>query len=74
MGWRGYWARASTWPVPKVGKRVDPKTVENLGIVAISNANFGDKQFTTCRIAKKISEVYWDKWRKYNILEGLNCE
>lgn len=73
LGWRGYWARASTWPVPEAGKRVAPKTMESLGIVVLSNADFGDNQFTTCRIAREISEVYWGKWKKYNILAGLNC-
>lgn len=74
LGWHGYWARASSWPIPEPGKSVDPKTVESLGIIVLSNAAFGDKQFTTCRIAREISEAYWDKWKKYNILEGLNCD
>ncbi len=74
LGWRGYWARASTWPIPEAGKRVDPKTVKSLGIIVLSNADFGDKQFTTCRIAKQISEVFWDKWKKYNIMNRFNCD
>jgi CubicO group peptidase (beta-lactamase class C family) len=73
LGWRGYFARGSRWPVPKAGKNVDPNTVESLGIVVLSNAVFGYKQFTTCRIAQGISQFYWGKWKKDNIMNNFNC-
>ena len=73
LGWRGYWARASTWPIPEAGKSVDPNTMESLGIIVLSNAVFGDKQFTTCRIAQEISKLYWGKWKKDNIMNQFNC-
>ncbi len=70
LGWRSFFARGSRWPVPKAGKSVDPKTVESLGIVVLSNAIFDHKQFTTCRIAQEISKVYWTK---DNIMNQFNC-
>ncbi len=73
LGWRNYFARGSRWPVPKPGKSVDPKKLESLGIVVLSNANFGDKQFTTCRIAQAISRLYWGTLKKDNIMNNLNC-
>jgi CubicO group peptidase (beta-lactamase class C family) len=73
LGWRNYFARGSRWPVPKPGKRVDPKKLESLGIVVLSNADFGDKQFTTCRIAQEISRLYWGRWKKDNIMNNFNC-
>jgi len=75
LGWRSFIARASRWPIPEAGararKRIDPKTVESLGIVVLSNARFGNPQFTTCRIAQEISRVYW---KRNNIMTKLNCE
>ena len=73
LGWRSYFARASRWPVPKAGKSVDPEKLESLGIIVLSNADFGDKQFTTCRIAQEISKLYWGKWKKENIMNQFNC-
>jgi CubicO group peptidase (beta-lactamase class C family) len=73
LGWRNYFARGSRWPVPKPGKRVDPKKLESLGIIVLSNADFGDKQFTTCRIAQEISRLYWGRWKKDNIMNNFNC-
>ena len=73
LGWRNYFARGSRWPVPKPGKSVDPKKLESLGIVVLSNADFGDKQFTTCRIAQAISRLYWGRFKKDNIMNNLNC-
>ena len=73
LGWRNYFARASRWVVPKPGKNVDPKTWESLGIIVLSNADFGDKQFTTCRIAQEISQLYWGKRKKDNIMNTFNC-
>jgi hypothetical protein len=73
LGWRSYFARGSRWPVPKPGKSVDPKKLESLGIVVLSNADFGDKQFTTCRIAQNISRLYWGRWKKDNIMNNFNC-
>jgi CubicO group peptidase (beta-lactamase class C family) len=74
LGWRSFIARASRWPVPEAGRRtrksIDPKTVESLGIVVLSNARFGNLQFTTCRIAQEISKVYW---KRNNIMTQLNC-
>jgi len=61
LGWRSYYARASRWAVPEAGKSVDPKTFESLGIIVLSNADFGEKQFTTCRIAHEISKMIWEK-------------
>lgn len=73
LGWRSYFARGSRWPVPKPGKSVDPNKWESLGIVVLSNADFGDKQFTTCRIAQEISRLYWGRWKKDNIMNNFNC-
>lgn len=73
LGWRSYFARASRWPVPKAGKNVDPEKMESLGIIVLSNAVFGDKEFTTCRIAQNISQFYWGKWEKDNIMNNFNC-
>jgi CubicO group peptidase (beta-lactamase class C family) len=73
LGWRSYFARASRWPVPKAGKAVDPETLESLAIIVLSNADFGDQQFTTCRIAQSISQIYWGPLKKDNIMNSFNC-
>ncbi len=73
LGWRSYFARGSSWPVARAGKNVDPETMESLGIIVLSNADFGDKQFTTCRIAQDISRFYWGKWKKDNIMNQFDC-
>jgi CubicO group peptidase (beta-lactamase class C family) len=73
LGWRSYFARASRWPVPKAGKAVDPQTLESLAIIVLSNADFGDQQFTTCRIAQNISQIYWGPLKKDNIMNSFNC-
>ena len=73
LGWRNYFARASRWRVPKPGKNVDPKNLESMGIIVLSNADFGDKQFTPCRIAQEISRLYWGSRKKDNIMNSFNC-
>lgn len=73
LGWRSFFARGSRWPEPKPGKNVDPRRLESLGIIVLSNADFGDKQFTTCRIAQDISRLYWGRWKKENIMNNFNC-
>ena len=73
LGWRGYFARGSRWPVPKAGKNVDPEKVESLGIIVLSNAVFGEKEFTTCHIARDISRLYWGPLKKDNIMNHFNC-
>ena len=73
LGWRNFFARGARWPVPKPGKAVDPTKLESLGIIVLSNADFGDKQFTTCRIAQEISRLYWGRWKKDNIMNNFNC-
>jgi CubicO group peptidase (beta-lactamase class C family) len=73
LGWRSYFARGSRWPVPKGGKSVDPEKVESLGIIVLSNADFGAKEFTTCRIARDISRLYWGPLKKDNIMNNFNC-
>jgi CubicO group peptidase (beta-lactamase class C family) len=73
LGWRNFFARGARWPVPKPGKNVDPGKLESLGIIVLSNADFGDKQFTTCRIAQEISRLYWGRLKKDNIMNNFNC-
>ena len=73
LAWRSYFARGSRWPVPKSGKPVDPEKVESLGIIVLSNADFGTKEFTTCRIAQEISRLYWGALKKDNIMNHFNC-
>jgi CubicO group peptidase (beta-lactamase class C family) len=70
LGWRSFFARGTRWPVPEAGKDVERKTMESLGIVVLSNAVFGHKQFTTCRIAQEISRLYWQRG---NIMNKFNC-
>lgn len=73
LAWRSFFARGSRWPVAEPGKKVDLRKVESLGIVVLSNADFGAEQFTTCRIAQEISQLYWGKWKKDNIMNNFNC-
>ena len=73
LGWRSYFARGSRWPVPAAGKSVDWKRFETISIIVLSNADFGDKQFTTCRIAQEISRLIWGRWKKDNIMNNFNC-
>ena len=70
LGWRSYFARGSRWPARGI---VDPEKVESLGIIVLSNAVFGDKEFTTCRIAQEISRLYWGPLKKDNIMNNFNC-
>ncbi len=74
LGWRSFIARGSRWVVPANGKSIDAKRAESLGIIVLSNADFGDKQFTTCRIAQEISKLYLGKWKKGNIMTKFNCD
>lgn len=74
LGWRSFIARASKWIVPKRGRSIDATRAESLGIIVLSNADFGDKQFTTCRIAQEISKLYWGKFKKHNIMNNFNCD
>ena len=69
LAWRSYVARGSRWVVPEQGKRIDPKTVESLGIVVLSNNN----QFNACGIAQDISRLYWGSLKKDNIMNNFNC-
>jgi CubicO group peptidase (beta-lactamase class C family) len=69
LAWRSYIARGSRWLVPKPGKGIDPKTLESLGIIVLSNNN----QFSACRIAQDISRVYWGPLKKDNIMNNFNC-
>jgi CubicO group peptidase (beta-lactamase class C family) len=69
LAWRSYIARGSRWVVPPAGKNIDPKTLESLGIIVLSNTN----QFGTCRIAQDISRVYWGRLKKDNIMNNFNC-
>jgi CubicO group peptidase (beta-lactamase class C family) len=73
LGWRSFIARGSRWVVPEAGRSIDAKRAESLGIIVLSNADFGDEQFTTCRIAQEISKVYLGKWKKDNIMSNFNC-
>lgn len=73
LGWRSFIGRASKWVVPEGGKSIDARRAESLGIIVLSNADFGDKEFTTCRIAQEISKLYLGKWKKDNIMERFNC-
>lgn len=74
LGWRSFIGRASKWVVPPGGKRIDARRAESLGIIVLSNADFGDEYFTTCRIAQEISELYLGKWKKDNIMGRFNCD
>jgi CubicO group peptidase (beta-lactamase class C family) len=74
LGWRSFIGRASKWIVPEGGKRIDARRAESLGIIVLSNADFGDKQFTTCRISQEISKLFLGKWKKDNIMSKFNCD
>jgi CubicO group peptidase (beta-lactamase class C family) len=73
LGWRSFIARCSKWVVPTGGRSIDAKRAESLGIIVLSNADFGDKEFTTCSIAQEISRLYLGKWKKDNIMNKFNC-
>lgn len=74
LGWRSFIGRASKWVVPEGGKSIDARRAESLGIIVLSNADFGDTQFTTGRIAQEISKLYLGKWKKDNIMMRFNCD
>ena len=74
LGWRSFIGRASKWVVPAGGKRIDARRAESLGVVVLSNADFGDEKFTTCRLAQEISELYLGEWKKDNIMNRFDCE
>jgi len=56
------------------GRRINAKRAESLGIIVLSNADFGEDNFTTCRIAQEISKLYLGKWKKDNIMNKFNCD
>jgi CubicO group peptidase (beta-lactamase class C family) len=74
LGWRSFIARCSKWVVPESGKSIDARRADSLGIIILSNADFGEKYFTTCRIAQEISKLYLGKWKKDNIMSKFNCD
>ena len=74
LGWRSFIGRASKWVVPAGGKRIDARRAESLGVIVLSNADFGEEKFTTCRIAQEISELYLGEWKKDNIMNRFDCE
>ena len=74
LGWRSFIARCSKWVVPLGGRRINAKRAESLGIIVLSNADFGEENFTTCRIAQEISKLYLGKWKKDNIMNKFNCD
>ena len=74
LAWRSFIGRASKWVVPEGGKRIDARRAESLGVIILSNADFGEEKFTTCRIAQEISKLYLGKWKKDNIMNRFNCE
>jgi CubicO group peptidase (beta-lactamase class C family) len=74
LAWRSFIGRASKWVVPAGGKSIDAKRTESLGIIVLSNADFGEEQFTTCRIAQEISREYLGKSKKDNILNRFSCD
>ena len=64
LGWRSYIARGARWIVPENGGDIDPQTWESLGIVILSNNN----QFNVDWMAQRISQVFWGKFQKDNIM------
>jgi len=74
LGWRSFIARCSRWVVPEGRRSIDARRAESLGVIVLSNADFGDKQFTPCRIAQEISKLYLGKWKKDNIMNKFNCD
>ncbi len=74
LGWRSFIGRASKWVVPAGGKRIDARRAESLGVIVLSNADFGEEKFTTCRIAQEISELYLGEWKKDNIMNRFDCD
>ena len=74
LGWRSFIGRASKWVVPPGGKRIDARRAESLGVIVLSNADFGEEKFTTCRIAQEISELYLGEWKKDNIMNRFDCD
>lgn len=86
LGWRSYIVRASkiachgensTWdkqayslePSGSGQEEVDANSWESLGIIVLSNNN----RFNACEIAQKISQFYWGKLKKDNILNRFDC-
>lgn len=70
LGWRSYFARGTRWVVPADGKNVDPKTWESLGIIILTNCSL----FKTERLAQHISQIYWGKLKKDNIMNRFDLE
>ncbi|MGH9873471.1 MAG: serine hydrolase domain-containing protein [Pyrinomonadaceae bacterium] len=68
LAWRSYIARATRGIVRK-DESIDPKTWQTLGIVVITN----NKQFNACAVLQKISQIYWGKFKKDNIMNQFNC-
>jgi len=69
LGWQSYIARGSRWVDAEPGGDIEPDTWESLGIVVLTN----NKQFNTCGVAKSISQVYWGKLKKDNIMNRFEC-
>ncbi len=74
LGWRSFIGRASKWVVPEGGKRIDARRADSLGVIVLSNADFREEKFTTCRIAQEISKLFLGKWKKGNIMARFDCD
>lgn len=69
LGWQSYIARGSRWIDCEPGGDIELDTWESLGIVVLTN----NKQFNTCGVAKSISQIYWGKLKKNNIMNRFDC-
>ncbi|MGH9930110.1 MAG: serine hydrolase domain-containing protein [Pyrinomonadaceae bacterium] len=69
LAWRSYIARATKGALSEDGKTIDPKTWQTLGIVVLTN----DKQLNACKVLQDISQIFWGKLKKDNIMNRFNC-
>jgi hypothetical protein len=69
LGWQSYIARGSRWVAAEAGGDINRDTWESLGIVVLTN----NKQFDACGVAKSISQIYWGKLKKNNIMNRFEC-
>jgi CubicO group peptidase (beta-lactamase class C family) len=65
LGWRSFIARGARWMAPENGGEIDPKHLESLGIVILTN----NGRFNVDKIAYEISQMFWGTFKKDNIMK-----
>ncbi|HSS20357.1 MAG TPA: serine hydrolase domain-containing protein [Pyrinomonadaceae bacterium] len=68
LGFRSFILRAARWEIPKGDREIDPETWDSLGIIVLTN----NHQFKPGPIAQEISQLFWGKNKRDNIINTFD--